>query len=986
MRILFIFTLLMVQFCSGQISLNYQKVYEANPLVPKGLLHAVAHTNTRFTVIDENTQASCSGMPLPYGFLGLFDNGANYFRENGALVAQISGISIQNQKANPQEQLKAYAKAFNVLMQLEIDAHPQKNEEEHLYAVLGELSEIPTTGIVNRFALDAQLLEIVRFLNDPQMALAYQFEAHNFDYVKLFGEKNYQILSGKKVQASSQDIQNESGKKYQPNQSNTLKSIQYAPAIWNPAPTCNFSSRSGVAVSAITIHTIQGSYAGAISWSQNCSSSVSYHYVIRSSDGQITQMVDEANKAWHVGSENPYTIGYEHEGYVDNPVWYTEAMYTNSAALSRDIVNSGYGIPALRTYYGASSAGSQTLGGCTKIKGHQHYPSQTHTDPGINWNWEKYYRLINNNPTINTITASTDNFYDAGGASGSYTDDERTLWLFQPTNASSVTLNFSAFNIESGYDKLFIYDGATINSTLIGVYTGTNSPGIINSSGASLLVEFRSDCGTVAAGWAAVMTSTSSDDQDPTTSIVSPAAWQTEDFNVSFNDADNIGVVGRYYLVADQDPVTTKWSSNGNYGFCNELFSWDDQSWNDVTGTYSVNNGVFEFTNTAEQNSNTYYSIDQNNNSAYLYEWNQTITSTLTNQRAGLHFFCDNPTLPNRGNSYFVFFRETEQKAQIYKVEGDVFNMKTNDNCVVTANTNYTYKVTYNPQSGWIKVYSDDVLVTQWQDIEPLQSGNSISLRSGGCSVNYDNVRVFRSRGSSAAITIGPSAEMRYQSQGAVASGAIRSMVVDEIGNWSNGVSEIFLIDWTEPEIAFLNDGYFSDIDTNWTLDIAANWIGEDIHSSIASYEIAIGILPSLTNVLNWTSIGTDQIYSHILSNPQFGEVYHVSVRVVNGAGLDNLFVSNGQLLLDASTISLEQQHLNDLNIYPNPASSFISIEGLTKEVSVFMYDMNGKLVRTSSMSPVNNLLSLQALSKGYYQVIIRDGNYFKLEKLLIQE
>jgi hypothetical protein len=90
--------------------------------------------------------------------------------------------------------------------------------------------------------------------------------------------------------------------------------------------------------------------------------------------------------------------------------------------------------------------------------------------------------------------------------------------------------------------------------------------------------------------------------------------------------------------------------------------------------------------------------------------------------------------------------------------------------------------------------------------------------------------------------------------------------------------------------------------------------------------------------------------------------------------------------LLDASTISLEQQHLNDLNIYPNPASSFISIEGLTKEVSVFIYDMNGKLVRTSSMSPASNQLALPALSKGYYQVIIRDGNYFKLEKLLIQE
>jgi hypothetical protein len=122
------------------------------------------------------------------------------------------------------------------------------------------------------------------------------------------------------------------------------------------------------------------------------------------------------------------------------------------------------------------------------------------------------------------------------------------------------------------------------------------------------------------------------------------------------------------------------------------------------------------------------------------------------------------------------------------------------------------------------------------------------------------------------------------------------------------------------------------------------------------------------------------------LSNPQFGEVYHVSVRVENGAGLDNLFVSNGQLLLDASTISLEQQHLNDLNIYPNPTSTSISLEGLTKEVSVFMYDMNGKLVLTSSMSPASNQLSLPELSKGVYQVIIKDGNFFKLEKLLIQK
>jgi hypothetical protein len=62
---------------------------------------------------------------------------------------------------------------------------------------------------------------------------------------------------------------------------------------------------------------------------------VSSHYVVRSSDGQITQMVAEKDTAWHARSANPYSIGIEHEGYVDQPSWFTDAMYRSSAALTR---------------------------------------------------------------------------------------------------------------------------------------------------------------------------------------------------------------------------------------------------------------------------------------------------------------------------------------------------------------------------------------------------------------------------------------------------------------------------------------------------------------------------------------------------------------------------------------------------------------------------------------------------------------------------
>jgi hypothetical protein len=385
-----IFILLYFSFSSlAQNTAEFDNAYTNNNFVPKGILEAVAFTNTHLREITAQETPSCSGMPLPYGIMGLFESGAGYFRENGVLVAQLSGIPIEEQKLNISNQISAYAIAFNALMQEQTMNLLEINDPKKIYLVLEQLSEIPDSGLVNLFARDAQIYQILRFLCSSSEAQLYNFPVYSFDFSDVFGSSNFKVLSAKRVLFTPSGIRSDKNDHYTVS---PVKSIQYGPAIWNPAPSCNFSSRNGINVSAITIHTVQGTYAGAISWAQNCSSSVSYHYVIRSSDGQVTQMVLEENKAWHVGSENPYTIGYEHEGYVTDASWYTEAMYLNSADLSRDIITSGYGIPAVRTYFGAASASTQLLGSCIKIKGHQHYPNQSHTDPGINWNWEKYYR------------------------------------------------------------------------------------------------------------------------------------------------------------------------------------------------------------------------------------------------------------------------------------------------------------------------------------------------------------------------------------------------------------------------------------------------------------------------------------------------------------------------------------------------------------------------------------------------------------------
>ncbi len=132
-------------------------------------------------------------------------------------------------------------------------------------------------------------------------------------------------------------------------------------------------------INKIIIHVAQGSWSSAINWFQNPYSRVSAHYVVRSSDGLIAKTVLRKNIAWHAGnwSYNQTSIGIEHEGYVSNPKWFTEAMYDSSAKLSAYICKK-YGIPVDRAH----------------ILGHNEVPGATHTDPGYYWNWYKYIDYV----------------------------------------------------------------------------------------------------------------------------------------------------------------------------------------------------------------------------------------------------------------------------------------------------------------------------------------------------------------------------------------------------------------------------------------------------------------------------------------------------------------------------------------------------------------------------------------------------------------
>ena len=145
----------------------------------------------------------------------------------------------------------------------------------------------------------------------------------------------------------------------------------------------------GLDIRFIVIHDSEVSYDRTIQIFQNSHNYVSAHYVVRSSDGQITQMVQTKNVAWHAGNWNfnMHAIGYEHEGVaIQGTTWYTDKMYQTSAALTRSLA-ARYGIPLDRAH----------------IIGHDDVPGPytdlvagMHWDPGPFWNWARYMELVGN--------------------------------------------------------------------------------------------------------------------------------------------------------------------------------------------------------------------------------------------------------------------------------------------------------------------------------------------------------------------------------------------------------------------------------------------------------------------------------------------------------------------------------------------------------------------------------------------------------------
>lgn len=115
------------------------------------------------------------------------------------------------------------------------------------------------------------------------------------------------------------------------------------------APTTNFTpGRYGRKIIAIVDHITAGLMPGTLSWLKNPKAQASAHYLVTKA-GEVYQMVQDADTAWHAGfvnrptwdlydgtNPNRYTLGIEHEALAGEGL--TEKQYQATLALHRLLV------------------------------------------------------------------------------------------------------------------------------------------------------------------------------------------------------------------------------------------------------------------------------------------------------------------------------------------------------------------------------------------------------------------------------------------------------------------------------------------------------------------------------------------------------------------------------------------------------------------------------------------------------------------------
>ena len=464
-----IFLCFSISMSAQQNTNNYDVQYITNSFdkaaqkynVPVDLLKSISYSETRFSnIIEKPEDRGPNQQPAVYGIMGLRND--DWFGHSLTEGAKIIGASPERVAIN---------------------------EELNIEAAAALLSAIADSLNIDRSNLNNWRPVLEKFSGIPQTDVKPFYSYGVFDAMSK-GEKLKGIAIAQHNDITMSQFPDYVSPKVKKQKVRSVQSADYPPAVWEPSP--NYYSDSNFHQLFLVVHDTEGPFAGSLSWLRNPNANASAHYIIRSSDGYVVQMVREKYAAWHVNCWNRLMLGVEHEGYVNNPSYFTEAMYKSSSALYRHLAKT-YNIPVNRDrIIGHDEHNNQTWVNWvenTWNKQHSNYAfdptCNSHTDPGPYWNWNHFLNLINTGATRPAVSSfSLSNQKDSVWANQSFSitfDNSMTQSVTENAVKITPSIDGSFSWSNDGHEMTFTPNGFYQHATTYTVTIDTNAFSILNA-------------------------------------------------------------------------------------------------------------------------------------------------------------------------------------------------------------------------------------------------------------------------------------------------------------------------------------------------------------------------------------------------------------------------------------------------------------------------------------------------------------------------
>ncbi len=288
--------------------------------VPASILRAVAQVQSNWAQVSESMYGS-------WGVMGIIENNYTHQITKAASLLNTDAANIKNDA-------KTNIRAAAALLKFYQQGQAAASDEAGWFPAVKKLTGLVDANLQNELALRI-----------------YDVMKNGVKTVTLWGE--IIDIDPVDVLLAQTDMTPQAVGGEAPPQT---EAVDYPLALEN-LTTCasNFGSRPvGAQINFYFVHYVAtGTYQGAIDWFKTCTptpSGVSAHYVVRNSDGQVTQVVREANRAYSQGVAlyNNEGIGVEHEVLATNlTMWDSEPMLAGASALAANVCDRN-GIPKIR--------------------------------------------------------------------------------------------------------------------------------------------------------------------------------------------------------------------------------------------------------------------------------------------------------------------------------------------------------------------------------------------------------------------------------------------------------------------------------------------------------------------------------------------------------------------------------------------------------------------------------------------------------------